>query len=175
MSAGPGEAAVERGVGADVAGPASPRRVAGDQHRVLLARVGGERFALPLRDLREAVDAPRLTPVALAPEGLAGQTPYRGRLLPVFDAGVLFGVPREGGPGALLVLESESGAFGLWVDDVEDMVSAPRRAWRALPADAGKATNVLRALLALEDGIAALVDVALVRSTVAARLRTEAP
>lgn len=155
-------------------GPASPRRVAGDQHRVLLARVGGERFALPLRELREAVDAPAVIPVALAPEGLAGQATYRGRFLPVFDAGTLFGVPREGGPGAMLVLDGPAGAFGLWVDDVEDMVSAPRRAWRALPGDVAKGTNVLRALLALENGIAALVDVPLVRATVTARLATEA-
>lgn len=154
-------------------GPASARRLAGDQHRVLLARVARERFAFPLAELQEAVDAPEIIAVPLAAAGLAGQCAHRGRLLPVFDAGVLLGVPREGGAGALLVLDGAGGPFGLLLDDVEDMVAAPRRAWRALPAAEGRVGSVLRALLALDDGIAALVDVGVLRATVADRLRAE--
>lgn len=157
-----------------VLGPASARRVAGDEHRVLLARVGAERFAFPLRDLLEAVDAPVVTPVALAPVGVAGQCQHRDRLLVVLDAGSLVGVPRAGGAGALLVIEGNDGPFGLWVDDVEDMVAAPRRAWRGLPTEAARSSGVLRALLSLEDGIAALVDVGAVRTAATARMQSEA-
>lgn len=155
-------------------GPASPRRVAKDQHRVLLARIGVERFAFALAELIEAVDAPEVEPVALAAAGLAGQCAHRGRLLPVFDGGQLLGVERSTGDGALLVLEGPTGRFGILVDDVEDMVFAPRKAWRVLPGASGSGASNLRALLALEDGIAALVDVEAVHATVAARLRSAA-
>ena len=151
-------------------GPASARRTAADQHRVLLARIGEERFAFPLVDLLEAVDAPEVTPLVLAPNGVVGQCVHRGRLLAVFDGGALVGVPRTGGAGALLVVSGAEPGFGLWVDDVEDMVFAPRRAWRALPTDGIRVGSVLRALLALDDGLAALVDMESVRATVAARL-----
>ena len=152
-------------------GPASPRRVAKDEHRVLLVRLGVERFAFPLAELLEAVDAPEVVPVALAAAGLVGQCAYRGRLLPVFDGAGLLGAERTEGPGALLVSEGPSGRFGILVDDVEDMVFAPRNSWRSLPGGGGGSASSLRALLALEDGIAALVDVPAVRAIVAARLR----
>lgn len=152
-------------------GPASPRRVAKEQHRVLLVRLGVERFAFPLAELLEAVDAPEVVPVALAAAGVAGQCAHRGRLLPVFDGGGLLGVAHTAGYGALLVLEGPAGPFGILVDDVEDMVFAPRNAWRVLPGASGNSASNLRAILSLDDGIAALVDVAALRATVAARLQ----
>lgn len=158
---------------ASTQGQASARRVAAEQHRVLLARLGNERFAFPLADLLEAVDAPEIAPLPLAPRGVAGQCVHRERLLAVFDAGALLGVPRTGGAGALLVVADGGQDFGLWVDDVEDMVTAPRRAWRALPADTDRVDGALRALLALDDGIAALVDMDAIRAVVAARLQPE--
>ena len=92
----------------------------------------------------------------------------------MFDGGALVGVPRTGGAGALLVVSGAEPGFGLWVDDVEDMLFAPRRAWRALPADGIRVGGVLRALLALDNGLAALVDMESVRATVAGRLNPEA-
>lgn len=151
-----------------------PRRVM----RVLVARVGGERFAFPLADVIEVAEAPAIVPVALAPDGMAGQCVHRDRLLPVLDAGVLLGVPRAGdagsaGGGVLLLIETSGGRVALRVDDAVDMVTLEERHWRALPASGASAAAMLSAVLHLEGGIAGAVEMDALRGAMLARLMTE--
>lgn len=142
--------------------------------RVLIARVGSERFAFPIAEVLEAVDAPELLPVALAPDAVAGQCAHRGRLLTVLDAGTLLGVARRGGAGALLVIEAQGERAGLLVDDVLDAAVAPHATRRAVPATGAPAAGLLAGVLALPSGLAALVDLGTLRATIVARLAAAA-
>ena len=144
--------------------------------RLLLARVGPETFAFPLAEVIEVIEvteAREVTPLALAPAGVAGQSVYRDRLLPVIDGGTLLGVPRTSPAGVLLVIEVDGERVAIWVDDVLDMVTVEERRLRPVPAGSGRAGAMLRAVVDLGQGIAALVSMDDVRASVRARLMTE--
>ncbi len=144
--------------------------------RLLLARVGTETFAFPLAEVVEVTEvseAREVTPLALAPAGVAGQSVYRDRLLPVIDGGTLLGVPRTSAGGVLLVIEVDGERVAIWADDVLDMVTVEERRLRPVPAGSGAAGALLRAVVDLGQGIAALVSMDDVRASVRARLMTE--
>jgi chemotaxis signal transduction protein len=141
--------------------------------RLLLARVGTETFAFPLAEVVEVVEAREVTPLALAPAGVAGQSVHRDRLLPVIDGGTLLGVPRSAAGGVLLVIDVDGELVAIWADDVLDMVTVEERRLRPVPAGSGAAGAMLRAVVDLGQGIAALVSMDDVRASVRARLMTE--
>lgn len=141
--------------------------------RLLLVRVGAERFAFPLAEVIEATEAGEVTPLALLPQGVAGQCLYRDRLLPVIDGGTLLGVPRMSAAGVVLVIDMDGDRVALWVDDVVDMVPLEEERVRAVPAGSGTSGAVLRGVVHLGDGIAALVSMDGVRASVRARLTVE--
>jgi chemotaxis signal transduction protein len=138
--------------------------------RLLLARIGTERFAFALAEVIEAVDAPRVESVALAPAAMVGQCVHRGRLLPVLDGGTLLGVARAGGAGALLVFACEGDHVGVLVDDVLDAEVAHPSMRRPVPATGAPGSGHLAALLALPSGLAAQVDLGVLRATILSRL-----
>jgi chemotaxis signal transduction protein len=141
--------------------------------RVLLVRVGDERFAFPLAGIIEAVDAPVITRVALPPAGVIGQCSHRGRLLPVLDLGALLGVARSGGAGALLVLDADGERAALLVDDVLDALVTDASMRRPVPLTGANAAGLLDGVLALASGIAASVDLGTLRATIVSRLTME--
>ncbi|MBX7118710.1 MAG: chemotaxis protein CheW [Gemmatimonadaceae bacterium] len=139
--------------------------------RVLLVRLGRERFALPLGEVLEVMEAPALQPVALAPSGVVGQCLHRDRLVPVVDAATLLAAPRDGGAGVLLLLAQGEGRVALLVDDVVDMAPVHAGQWRPVPAMAGPAAALLDGVLDLEGRIAALVAMPALRAVVRALVR----
>lgn len=141
--------------------------------RLLLARIGAETFAFPLAEVLEVTDAAEVAPLALLPVGVAGQSVYRDRLLPVIDGGTLLGVPRCAPQGVLLVIVVDGERVALWADDVIDMVTVDPQRFRAVPAGSGASGAMLRGVLDLGTGIAALVSMDDVRAFVRARLLTE--
>lgn len=143
------------------------------QHRVLLARVGAERFAFPLGDILEVAEAPRLAPVAMAPAGVVGQCDHRGTLVPVLDAGTLLAAKRDAGSGVLLLMSGEAGPMALLVDDVVDMVPVAEAQWRPVPNTVGAAAALLEGVLDLDGTLAALVLTDALRAAMLARLTTE--
>lgn len=137
--------------------------------RLLIARLGAERIALAVESVREVVDAPHVTPLPLAPVGLAGQLTLRGVLVPVLDPGPLLGIGRaDGGAGAALVLSGCDAA--LWVDDAEDVWDVDAAAERPVPAGSDR-RGVLRALVQRGADVVAAVDAGALRGAVAATLR----
>lgn len=141
--------------------------------RLLLVRIGAETFAFPLAEVLEVIDAAEVTPLALLPKGVVGQSIYRDRLLPVIDGGTLLGVPRTAPTGVLLVLVVDGERVALWADDVIDMVTVDPQLFRAVPAGSGASATMLRGVLDLGAVIAALVSMDDVRAFVRARLMTE--
>lgn len=145
-----------------------------DSHeRVLVARVGEERIAVDVLALREALDAPKITEVPLAPRGLCGQMAYRSGVLPILDPGVLLGMPLAAGErriGAVLVLADGSAALA--VDDVEEVWVLADGDRHPVPSGTDR-RGVLRTLLRRGEQVVAQVDAEALTALARATLRQE--
>ena len=96
--------------------------VLGDDHALhIVARVGGERFAFSVSHVEEAVDAPTVEWVPVAPQGMLGQLMHRGHMVPAWDAGSVFRLRAPAAAGAAIVLRDGPRRIALVVDDVVEM------------------------------------------------------
>ena len=86
-------------------------------------RVGAERYALPVADVRSIVDMEGLAPVLGMPPSVLGMRVHDGALLPVFDLARLLGV--AGAEPARIVVVESAGGLGLAVDEVLDVAELP--------------------------------------------------
>lgn len=98
----------------------------GELRNVIVFAVGGERYALELRWVREVVSLGFVTSVPTGPAALGGVCNLHGTILPVLDLGALLGgplgpSPRQGDGG--LVLEMDGVVCALRVDRVEHVAS----------------------------------------------------
>lgn len=86
-------------------------------------RVGAERYALAVEDVRSIVDMDGLTPVLGMPRAVLGLRPLDGALLPVLDLATLLGV--AGAAPARIVVADAGSQVGLAVDEVLDVAALP--------------------------------------------------
>lgn len=93
--------------------------------RACLFVLGGERFGIEVRSVREVVVAEEFTIVPRAPAYLVGVANLRGFILPILDIRPLLGLPsRPVTRGTrILVVEAGSGQVGVAVDDVVGLTS----------------------------------------------------
>ena len=106
-----------------------------DPARVLVFRMGHERFGIPLSDVHEVLDAQPIQRVPDATDTVLGVTSIRGALTTVYDVRSLLS---SGGTvdGALLVFDRGDRRIAIAIDDVFDatlvesgeMLPVPRRA-----------------------------------------------
>ena len=102
----------------------------------VVARVGDERFAFPVSQVEEAVDAPAVELVAAAPAGMLGQLPHRGRMVAAWRAGWAFRLTTPAGAavtGVALVLRDGPRRVALVVDDVMGMARIDPAEIHAVP------------------------------------------
>lgn len=93
---------------------------------VIVFTIGGSRYALELRWVREVVSLGFVTAVPTAPAALAGVCNLHGTILPVLDLGPLLGKPPGPSPrqgDGALVLESDGVVCALRVDQVDHVAS----------------------------------------------------
>ncbi len=106
---------------------------------VIVFAVGGARYALELRWVREVVSLGFVTGVPTAPAALGGVCNLHGQILPVLDVGALLelspGPAARQGDGAL-VIETDGVVCALRVDQVDHVASLLETDDGAL-ADAG--------------------------------------
>ncbi|MCY1002537.1 chemotaxis protein CheW [Myxococcus sp. MISCRS1] len=100
----------------------------------LAFRLEGECYAVPIRAVREIAKVPPLTEIPRAEPQLLGVLNLRGELLPAYDIKVRLGLaeraPLVAGPDApvpprearILVLRTQTGPAGVWVDSVSGVV-----------------------------------------------------
>jgi purine-binding chemotaxis protein CheW len=87
-------------------------------------RVGGERYALPVEQVRSVLDADGVTPVLGAPAAVLGLRVHEGQLLPVFRLAALLGVTAAE-PRRIVVAADGGRSAGFAVDDVLDVGELP--------------------------------------------------
>jgi purine-binding chemotaxis protein CheW len=117
-----------------------------DSMRVLVFRVGDERFGIPLSDVHEVLDAQPIQRVPDASTAVLGVTSIRGALTTVYDVRALLSVGGDA-DGALLVFDRGDRCIAVAIDDVFDatvvepseLLAVPRRA-----ASDGLLTGMLR-------------------------------
>jgi chemotaxis signal transduction protein len=95
---------------------------------VIVVTIGGARYAVELRWVREVVSLGFVTNVPTAPPAIAGVCNLHGAILPVLDVAVLLGgapgAPARQGDGALVV-EADDASCALRVDQVDHVASLP--------------------------------------------------
>ena len=99
----------------------------------IVVRVGDERFAFPVSHVEQALDAPAIESVPVAPAGMFGQLQHRGRMVGAWDAGWAFRLARPAVGGAALVLRDGPRRFALVVDDVVEMARLEATDVHAVP------------------------------------------
>lgn len=100
----------------------------------LLARIGTERYALPLASVAEILEDPRISPVPGLPAEVLGVLASRDRRLAVWDAAYHLGQTVAHPLGAVLVLESEGTQVALAVDEAADVLLLGEESVQPLPA-----------------------------------------
>jgi purine-binding chemotaxis protein CheW len=108
---------------------AHPARPAGElpgADAILIFRLAGERFAVPLARVSEILSNPSCTPVPGSPPEVAGVIQVRGEIRPVFELARLLGLPgKEEERASVLLLRGGAREFGARVASVEDIRLIP--------------------------------------------------
>lgn len=100
--------------------------------RLLVFRIGAERFAVRLASVDEVIDAPPVQPLPDAGDAVLGVTTLRGELVPIFDPGPLLRAD-AGVHQAVLLFAREGRRVGLAIDDVYDAIAAEEHELRSAP------------------------------------------
>jgi purine-binding chemotaxis protein CheW len=84
-------------------------------------RVGAEQYAFPVENVLEVAELGQLAPVPGTGSIVLGVRNLRGRVLPVFDLGLLLGDSGRRAPSMLVVAEEHGLQAGLAIDEVIDV------------------------------------------------------
>ena len=138
-------------------------------------RLGGEGYALEVMRVQEVLDIESMTEVPGSPKCLLGVINLRGRVVPVYDLRIPFGLSNDANGGraqSVLIVETEqgneSGVTGLVVDRVSDVLEFPPDQVQASPQlGLGKTTPFVRGLIRHQEAFLLVLDLDRVFSTLA--------
>jgi purine-binding chemotaxis protein CheW len=95
-----------------------------DERQYLVVSLGEHRFATPLEQIREVVDAKPCLPIPNAMPYVNGIVDLRGQILSVLDLSKVMDDTSIGGANRVtLVVETEGGLIGLNVEDIHGVVA----------------------------------------------------
>ncbi len=136
--------------------------------RLLVFRVGAERFGVALASVREVVDSPVVNRLPDPAEALLGVATVRGELIPLYDAGIILGLGKaSAGPGAALLFAVGARRVALAIDDVFDPVVVDEPELRPMPGAAAPDAIIRGLVRRGTDLVAVLDDAALVDTMLA--------
>ncbi len=130
-----------------------------DPTRLVVFRLDGQRYALPLGAVERIVRAVELTPLPNAPAIVLGVIDMAGRILPVLNLRRRFGLPeREVGPAdQFLIARTERRTVALVVDETQGVTANPQAAiigsGRIVPG-----LGHIQGVAKLEDGLVLIYD-----------------
>ena len=127
------------------------------QSDTLVFRVGGERFAIDLGAVEEAIELPSVHHLPEMPDHLLGVFELRERLVPIYSPARVLRVSLTEEAAAVLVLRSREKRLGLAVDDVDDVLTIDGAAVRRAPIPDNE-DNVLLGVIRRGADLLALVD-----------------
>jgi len=106
--------------------------MADDAVRLLVFRVGSERFALPLGAVDEVVDLPPVQRLPDSTPSVLGIATLRGEIVSIQDPRTLLGAG-NGSYAALLLFDDDTRRIGLAIDDVYDPILMESDELRSAP------------------------------------------
>lgn len=89
--------------------------------RVCLVVVGGESFAIDLRQVREVFEIESITPVPGMPASLVGVANLRGTIIPLADLRQVLGASLSTTTRYVIVVRHEAHQIGVLIDDVPEI------------------------------------------------------
>ena len=129
--------------------------------RVCLLSVGGEVYAIDLRNVREVFQVDAITMVPGMPAALVGVTNVRGAVIPIMDLRRMLNVPTAG-PALPYAVVIRHGAHqvGVLVDRVPEIRTVQTEQFLPTPpSDTPGGKSFLTAVLRLDDRMGGVVEV----------------
>jgi purine-binding chemotaxis protein CheW len=130
-----------------------------DRVQLLVFRLDGQRYALPLPVVQRVVRAVELTRLAGAPAAVAGAIDVAGRIVPVFCLRRRFGRPhRDIAPSdQLLIARTRDRAVALLIDEAQDVIECETSAI-VDPSAVAAGLEQFQGLAQLADGLVLIQD-----------------
>lgn len=130
------------------------------EHQYLVVFVGEERYATPLEQVREVVDAKSCFPVPNALPYVEGIVDLRGQILSVLDlARLITGEPARNPCRVTLVVELGEGMVGVNVEDLFGVVTLRQSQIMLEATQAGESRLATIGVARLEEELVTLIDV----------------
>lgn len=131
-----------------------------DPEKHVVFRVGPTLCAIPSLQVEHMSEAPpRFTRIPAAPPGVVGILEYRSEVALAVCLHRKFGLRtvRSAGTGVVLLGRLDGSAVGLWVDEVLDVVTAPRSEW--IPMPSALPDTLFHGLILHDDRLILMTDV----------------
>ncbi|HLI59698.1 MAG TPA: chemotaxis protein CheW [Solirubrobacteraceae bacterium] len=124
-------------------------------HQLVVFRLGGEHYALPIQQVQEIIRYSEPRSVASPADWLRGVISLRGRIVPVYDVASRIGVRTEISEQTKIVIaEVGTETAGVIVDSVEEVLTVTEDQISAAPtADA----SLIQAIIRIEGRLVALL------------------
>jgi len=131
-----------------------------DEIDMLSFRLGGEAYAVLVKDVREVLKNRALTPVPNAPPYILGVTALRGAVLPVIDLCVRFGLAsgQRDEKSRIIVVKAEEDEVGLVVDRVTGVLTIMPDAIRPTPENIEQGSTYLSGIVRKDEKLYILLD-----------------
>lgn len=141
--------------------PAEAGGRAGSQTKVCLLTIGGEVYAVDLRNVREVFEVDVITPVPGMPSALVGVTNVRGVVIAVMDLRRMLGLSTAGPPPQFaVIIKHGHQQVGVLVEKVPEIKTVQTEQFLPTPSgDAREGKPFLTAVLRLDDRIGGVVEV----------------
>lgn len=135
--------------------------------RACLVTVGGERFAVDLRQVREVFEPESITPVPGMPPQLTGIANLRGTIIPLVDSRQLLEVSLPTAPKYAIVVQHGHHQVGLLIDDVPEIRTiCLDDILTSLPADVQSGRTFVSSLVNLDGRVSGILDIPMLLATV---------
>ncbi len=142
------------------------RSLTRDLDKYLTITLAGERFGLPVVEVREILEYSETTPVPMMPDYVRGAINLRGKGVPVLDLALRFGRPASvvGRRSCIVIVEAppvagQSFDVGLLVDAVNEVVDIPSSEIEPAPSLGGQVkTDFLRGMGRSKDRFIVLLN-----------------
>lgn len=121
-----------------------------------------EQYGVPIETVREINRVGEITPVPRTPEFVKGVMNLRGKIIPVVNLRVRFGMPSENytRDTCIIVIDTNVGQVGMIVDAVKEVADLEQNQIEPAPVLGNEKTmSFIRGMGKLEDKVIILVDV----------------
>jgi purine-binding chemotaxis protein CheW len=132
--------------------------------RLATFTIGGRSFGVDVSRVQEVVRPQEVTPIPLAPPGVAGLINLRGEIVTALDLGVRLGSETRASDRAMnLIMTSDQGPVSLLVDEAGEVLEVDEERFELPPASLrGPARELIIGTYPLEDRLLTELDVAIV-------------